>query len=200
MPAEQPKAHGIPLWAMLAAGCVVIVAITAFGYLQLVGEEPADPQPAPTAPDDLCAVVGEDLVAQLLPGELRLGETGNYSEGPDASCAYDSATDDGGYGHVNMRLLRYGESDGVDGVTRADETFGDGCDAAISNIESTAQPGLGEEACIAAAEDSSGTAHGDVVVRRGADLIWVNYWVNPGSASDAEEAVLGLAEKLLSGT
>lgn len=177
----------------------VLLSVAAWGYTRLM-DASDEAHPPADAPADLCAVVGDDLAATLVPHAVRTTEA-VYSNGPDAACQWD--TDEsrtGGYGSLSVRILRYGQIGGDDGPSRADGAFGDDCDAFISNYEGIGLSGLGDEACTASEMDSTGgTAFADLVVRKGADLVWVRYYVNPGEGIDVDQRVVDVAAKLLAG-
>lgn len=182
--------------AALIVAPVLLIAVF-WGYQRLTDASDRD-HPAADAPADLCASVGDDLAATLVPDATRTAGA-TYSSGPDAACQWDTAQPrTGGYGSLWVRILRHGQVSGVDGTSRADGVFGDGCEAIVSNYQATGLAGLGDESCVATEDSADGTAHADLVTRRGADIVWVRYYVNPGE--DVRQRAVDVAAKVLAAT
>ncbi|GIG70449.1 hypothetical protein [Phytomonospora endophytica] len=190
-----------PRWGCLIPLVVVVVVGAAFAVYLLVQRDAERDHPPAAAPD-LCVVLG-DLPVRLVPHDEVEAEA-TYTSGPDASCVHSTA--DGrpagseDYGFLRARLLRYGQIGFTSGPDRAGETFVSECAAGFTAGPSSGLPGLGDEACAAYSDEGEGgTAHGSVVARRGADLFWVDYYVHPGAAEQAGEAVAETARTLLAG-
>ncbi|GLZ77970.1 hypothetical protein Afil01_27770 [Actinorhabdospora filicis] len=194
---ERRKKAYFGLLTLLA---VSVLLVTATGVYLLMTDASDESHPPADAPSDLCAIVGDDLAASLVPRASR--STGSvYSQGPDAACQWDSAEPGSGdYGSLWVRILRYGQVSGEDGSSYADGVFGDDCDAIVSNYQATTTGGLGDEACVATeTSGTGGTAFADLVVRHGADIVWVRYYVNPGAGVDVRQRVVDVAARVLAG-
>lgn len=188
-------------WGCLIPLAAVVVIGAGFAVYLLVQREAERDHPAAAAPD-LCAVLG-GLPGRLVPHAEVEAET-TYVSGPDASCVYSTAdTRPAGsedYGYLRARLLRYGQIGFASGADRAAEAFTGECAAGFTAGPGHDLPGMGDAGCAAYDDEGDGgTAHGSVVVRRGADLFWVDFHVHPGTARQAEEAVAETARTLLSG-
>lgn len=198
---DMSEKRATKLWGCLFPLVAVVVIGAAFAVYLLMQRDAERDHPAAAAPD-LCVVLG-DLPARVVPhGEQEKEAT--YMSGSDASCVYSTA--DGrpagseDYGFLRTRLLRYGQIGSASGPDRAAETFERECAAGFTAGPSGAVSGLGDAACAAYSDEGEGgTADGSMVVRRGADLFWVDYYVHPELAAKAEEVIGETARTLLDG-
>ncbi|MEV2221574.1 hypothetical protein AB0E01_17040 [Nocardia vinacea] len=148
---------------------------------------------AAAAPPDLCAAIGTGLFEHLVPEGVP-DPKGTYSSGSDAACQYrtaaDRSIDSDTYGFLGVRLLRHGQVGWDSGADRAADALTSSCanTALAGQLHTTSS--LGDAACTAYNDEGKdGTATGSVVVRRGADLLWVDYYTHPGTARQAQQAV-----------
>lgn len=193
--------RGTKVWGCLIPLVAVVVIGAAFTVYLLMQQKSERDDPPAAAPD-LCVVLG-DLPVRVVPdGEVEKETT--YTSGADASCVYSTA--DGrpagseDYGFLRTRLLRYGQIGSASGPDRAAATFESECAAGFTAGPSSSVSGLGDEACAGYSDEGDGgTAHGSVVVRRGADVFWVDYYVHPELAAKAEEVVGETIRVLLGG-
>lgn len=195
---KRKKKGYIGCAVLLVAPVLLSVALWGFGELMKASDAAHPPADAPA---DLCAVVGDDLAEKLVPNAVRTAEA-VYSRGADAACQWNTRQPvTGDYGSLSVRILRYGQVSWEDGPWVADDEFGEDCEALVSGYESAELGGLGDEACVATDTDSTGgTAFADLVVHRGADLVWVRHHVNPGEGVDVGQRVVDVAATLLAGT
>lgn len=175
------------LWGCLIPVVVVLVLGGALAAYLLMQREAERDHPAAAAPD-LCVILG-DLPARVVPhGEVEKETT--YTSGSDASCVYTTADTHPDYGFLRTRLLRYGQIGSATGAERAETAYEGECAAGFTAGPSSPVSGLGDAACSGYSDEGDGgTAHGSVVVRRGADLFWVDYYVHPALADEAETVV-----------
>ncbi|MFE6858090.1 hypothetical protein [Nocardia sp. NPDC057668] len=175
------------LWAV----AVVVLVFAALGIYVKVVAAVERARPAAAAPPDLCAAVGTSLFEKLVPEAVPLADA-NYSSGPGAACDYVSARGGSGsemYGSLHVRLLRHGQVNWDTGSERAAAYLADLCRATAMGGKFSATTAFGDEACAVSTVDGGGTAYASAVVRLGADLLSVNYYVHPGGAAQAQRAV-----------
>ncbi|QLY29342.1 hypothetical protein H0264_29310 [Nocardia huaxiensis] len=158
-----------------------------------------DRHPAAPAPADLCITVGVGLFERFVPAAQR-DTSATYSSGSDARCAYrensTAGTDE--YGLLQVRLLRYGQIGWNSGADLAADAIDFGCESASIAGQFRDSTGLGDEACTAYTDEGEGgVAYGAAVIRRGADLIQIDYYRHPGSSGQALAAVNEVARALL---
>lgn len=159
--------------------------------------------PAAAAPPDLCAAIGPALFERLVPNGAPLtGAT--YSSGSDASCDYMTANNRSvghdEYGDLHVRLLRYGRIAWNSGADRASDTVGKDCDGSSMAGRFHRLKALGDEACTAYSDEGQGgVAYGSAVIRRGADVLWIDFYTHPGTADQARQAVTEVASASLAG-
>ncbi|WP_157172331.1 hypothetical protein [Nocardia pneumoniae] len=191
-------------WGCLLPLATVILLVVGFaGYLALQARSERS-HPAAAAPADLCEAIGPAVFERSVPDGVPQRES-NYSSGSDAACVYSTADSrpptSGMYGFLRVRLLRYGQVGWDSGAERAAAALADSCAATAVAGQFQSASGLGNEACTAYSEtDQDGTAHGSAVIRRGADLIWVDYYRHPGTADQARQAVTEVALASLAAT
>ncbi|WP_433712572.1 hypothetical protein ACQP2U_41245 [Nocardia sp. CA-084685] len=149
--------------------------------------------PAAAAPPDLCAAIGTGLFEHLVPDGVPEPE-GTYSSDSDAACQYrtakDRPIDSDTYGFSRVRLLRHGQVGWDSGADRAADALASSCanTSLAGQLHTTSS--LGDGACTAYNDEGKdGTATGSAVIRRGADLLWVDYYTHPGTAGQAQQAV-----------
>ncbi|WP_433196761.1 hypothetical protein ACQP1G_45160 [Nocardia sp. CA-107356] len=159
--------------------------------------------PPAAAPPDLCAAIGPGLFERLVPDGVPEPKA-IYSSGPDAACQYYTTKDrpigPDTYGFLGVRLLRYGQVGWDSGADRAADALVSSCgNSALAGQFHTAS-GLGDAACaVYNDEGKDGTAMGSAVVRRGADLFWVDFYTHPGTARQAQQSVAEIAVAALAG-
>ncbi|MGV9663761.1 hypothetical protein [Nocardia niigatensis] len=128
-----------------------------------------------------------------------------YSSGSDAACDYHTPNDrrigsDAAYGRLHVRLLRYGRVGWHSGSDRASDALARSCDGTPVAGRFHSARGLGDEACVTYQDDAANdTDFGSAIVRRGADLFWVDYSTHPGTAGQAERAVTEVVMASLAG-
>lgn len=199
MPPSTPRRR----WGCLLPLTVAILVVAGFaGYLKLQAWSERSHPPA-AAPADLCAAIGPTLFEQLVPDGVRQTES-IYSSGSDAACDYSTADNrpigSDMYGFLHVRLLRYGQVGWDSGADRASAALAHSCKGTAVAGQFHGASGLGNEACTVYSEEGQGgTAHGSAVVRRGADLFWVDYYRHPGTAQQARQAVTEVALASLAG-
>ncbi|MFC9892086.1 hypothetical protein ACFVMC_00190 [Nocardia sp. NPDC127579] len=186
---------------------VLVITVVLFVVLSVFGEKIMDAvnesDPAADAPPDLCAAIGTTLFERLVPDGVADTET-NYSTGRDARCAYRTA--DGSrsstsdtYGFLEVRLLRHGRFAWKSRSDVASEAFVSACGNTKIGGKLQGEHGLGDEACTAYTQDGA-TAIGSAVIRRGADLFWVDYYTHPGSGPQVRSAMTEVVSASLAGT
>jgi hypothetical protein len=183
------------------AAVVLVIAGSAFLPKLLDAINDADPSAA--APPDLCAAIGPALFERLVPDGVPVTEA-IYSSGSDAACEFRTANNSqvgsDTYGSLQVRLLRYGRSGWNSGPDVASDALTESCDNTAIGGRFHGARGLGDEACVAYQDEGKGgTALGSAVVRRGADLFWVDYYTHPGTVGQAEQAVTDVASASLAG-
>lgn len=180
-------------WGCLLPLAVVVLMFGGFAlYMKLLSMY-EDSHPAAAAPPDLCAVIGTGLFERLVPDGVPEPKA-TYSSGSDAACEYYTAKSrpirSDTYGFLGVRLLRHGQVGLDSGADRAAEALASSCanTALAGSLHTTSS--LGDAACAAYNDEGEdGTATGSAVVRRGADLLWVDYYTHPGTAGQAQQAV-----------
>ncbi|MBF6353834.1 hypothetical protein IU449_04590 [Nocardia higoensis] len=180
-------------WGWRPAIALIVGAVVVSAALPALFDVIEDADPAATVPPDLRAALGPDLFQRLVPRALPVPDT-TYSSGSDAVC--DFRSDDrtvpraDTYGFLHVRVLRYGRIGWHSGADRAAEAHAWSCDASAIGGLFRDTSNLGDEACLAVQDEGEGgTASGSAVVRRGADVFWVDYYTHPGTAAEAERAV-----------
>ncbi|MFE3701563.1 hypothetical protein ACFXO7_27265, partial [Nocardia tengchongensis] len=149
--------------------------------------------PAAAAPPDLCAAIGPALFERLVAHGVPRTES-NFSSGSDAACDYRTPDDrqfgSDTYGFLHVRLLRYGRVAWHSGADLASDALESACDGTAVAGRFRNARSLGDEACTASREEDNGaTGFASAIVRRGADLLWVDYYAHPGTIDQAEHAV-----------
>lgn len=176
----------------LVVGGVVVAAFALLGIYVKVVDAVERAHPAAAAPPDLCAAVGTSLFERLVPDGVPLADA-NYSSGSGAACDYvtadRAASGSEMYGSLHVRLLRHGQVNWDTGDERASHYLAQLCAASPMAGKFAPTDAFGDEACAVATADGGGTAYGSAVVRRGADLFEVGYYLHPGSASQAQGAL-----------
>ncbi|MEU0503697.1 hypothetical protein [Nocardia sp. NPDC005998] len=91
---------------------------------------------------------------------------------------------------MDVRLRRHDQVSRDSGADRAADALASSCaNTALAGSLQTATS-LRDAACTAYNDGrKDGTAYGSAVVRRGADLLWVEYYTHPGAAGQAQQAV-----------
>ncbi|MFG1792660.1 hypothetical protein [Nocardia sp. NPDC049149] len=198
----------MPLWRRrrwgyvlpLVAGVLCLAGLVVYSTVHGKAEQS---EPPAAAPPDLCLAIGPTTMARLVPDGVP--ETAsNYSTGPDAACIYSTAdgrpvgsTD---YGYLRVRLLRYGRIGWDTGAERAAKALAESCESTATAGQFLRTRAFGDEACAAYSDvGDGGTAHGSAVVRRNADLFWVDYYTHPGTENDAQRAVTEVVSAALTG-
>lgn len=186
------SASSRPWGCLLPLAAVVLVFAVLGLYVKLLSMY-EDSHQAAAAPPDLCAAIGIGLFERLVPDGVPEPK-GIYSSGSDAACQYHTAenrpiTSDA-YGFLGVRLLRHGQVGWDSGADRAADALASSCaNTALAGQLHTASS-LGDAACTAYNDEGKdGTATGSAIVRRGADLLWVDYYTHPGTARQAQQAV-----------
>lgn len=178
------------LFVALAVTAVMLAA--AMGYVVL-GERYTRTHPPAAAPADLCSVIGASLIESLVPGGAPVPEA-TPSSGAGASCHYltrNSPPGTDSYGLLHVRLLRHGGVFWRQGTTRASDALGAACDVSGFAGKLYDTEGYGDEACTADHDGGSdGTSESSVILRRGADLIWVDYALHPAGAGQTRQGVV----------
>lgn len=199
MPSTVPRRR---LGCLTALGAVlVVIAGSAFLPKLLDAIDAADPPAA--VPPDLCVAIGPALFERLVPDGVPLTEA-IHSSGSDAACDYHTPNDrqigSDNYGSLHVRLLRYGRVGWHSGAYLASDALARSCDGTAVGGRFHGARGLGDEACVAYQNQGAGdTALGSAVIRRGADLFWVDYYTHPGTVDQAERAVTEMALAALAG-
>lgn len=190
-----------------AVGGLVLVA----GMLAGCGE-------AEALPNNLCDLVGEDVIAQMVPGAVveppyRSKQSGLNTISCDAASPKPSPDGSGGSvsgsGGLHVLLERHGPCKSIrpgetvcnPRETNAERSFESHCESLLINPERYGREvkvdGLGDHACATVAEaDPETTAH--LVVHKGGDVLVIRYTVQPskpkpeiaGTARTVAEQVL----------
>ncbi|NKY25009.1 hypothetical protein [Nocardia gamkensis] len=184
----------------LTVGILVVLGFAASLAIQARVERA---HPPAAAPADLCAAIGPALFEQLVPDGVP-SPGGSYSSGPDAACSYRTAdsrpSGSDAYGLLDVRVLRYGQVGWDSGAERAGAALATSCRGTAAAGQLHSDGALGDEACSAySAEGERGTAYGSAVVRRGADLFWVDYYTHPGTAEQVRQGVTAVSLACLAG-
>ncbi|MRH89257.1 hypothetical protein GFY24_17685 [Nocardia sp. SYP-A9097] len=104
------------------------------------------------------------------------------------------------YGFLHVRLLRYGRVGWSSGSDLASDALAESCENTAIGGRFQGAHGLGDEACVAYQDEGAGgTGFGSAILRRGADLVWVDYYTNPGTTDQARRAVTDVALAALAG-
>ncbi|MEV4237824.1 MULTISPECIES: hypothetical protein [unclassified Nocardia] len=190
-------------WGCLLPLAAVVLMFGGFALYLKLGSMYEQSHPAAAAPPDLCAAIGTSLFERLVPDGMP-EPSAIYSSGSDAACQYytDKSRPIGSdtYGFLGVRLLRYGQVGWDSGVDRAADALVSSCanNALAGQFHSVS--GLGDAACaVYNDEGKDGTAYGSAIVRRGADLLWVDYYTHPGTATQAQQVVTEIMLAALAG-
>ncbi|WP_330251677.1 hypothetical protein OG874_36985 [Nocardia sp. NBC_00565] len=189
----MPSSTSPRLMGCLLPLAAVILMVGGFAaYVKLLSWY-EDSHPPAAAPPDLCAAIGSGLFERLVPDGVPESKA-IYSSGPDAACEYYTAEDrpigSDSYGFLGVRLLRYGQVGWDSGAERAADALVESCAGSSVAGQFHTTSGLGDAACaVDSDEGEGGTGKGSAVVRRGADLFWVNFYTHPGTAEQARQAV-----------
>lgn len=177
----------------------MIAAATGFVML---GDRYTRSHPPAAAPADLCSAIGIPVFERLVPAAARVTEA-TYSSGGDAACYYitrDSPPGNDGYGLLHVRLLRYGGFFWRSGTARASNALDHVCDGPAVAGQLHDATGLGDEACAADSDEGpGGTGASSVILRRGADVIWIDYSRHPATTAQTQQAVVDVAMAALAG-
>ncbi|KAA8888608.1 hypothetical protein F3087_16585 [Nocardia colli] len=199
MPSFTPRRP----WGCLLPLAIMVLVVAGFAVYLKLQSKSEQSHPAAAAPPDLCAAIGPAMFERLVPSGVP-DTKASYSSGSDAACDYSTA--DGRpvgsdtYGYLHVRLLRYGQIGWKSGADLADDAQTSACAGSASAGPYHGASGLGDKACaVYSDEGPGGTAHGSMVMRRGADVFWVDYYTHPGAANRAERAVTEVAQAALAG-
>lgn len=190
----------------LATILVLCGALAALGCGLVRTPMSSGPDAPPAAlPDDLCALVGAALLAQLAPAH-EPPEHRN-SPGPYTSTGYCSVETDSrratstADGSLDLELQRHGSVTDSPRDEARDE-FGSTCDNYRANPSLYGRvrdvTGLGERACAAVDEDD-GRATVHLQVLSGADVVDVTYRAEPSTAERALAGAKAVANNILAG-
>ncbi|MFE7746716.1 hypothetical protein [Nocardia sp. NPDC057455] len=179
---------------------LVILGFAAYLALQARSERA---HPAAAAPADLCVAIGPALFEQLVPHGVPL-PGGSYSSGPDAACSFRTGQSrpfgSDAYGLLDVRVLRHGQVGWDSGADRAAAALASSCRNTAAAGRFQSDRGLGDDACSAySAEGEGGTAYGSAVIRRGADLFWIDYYTHPGTTDQVRQGVTAVSLACLGG-
>ncbi|MFD3704882.1 hypothetical protein ACFWUP_17230 [Nocardia sp. NPDC058658] len=190
-----------PRGCLVGLGSVVLIFVV-FGVGLHLLERWERSEPAAAVPPDLCAVIGPALFERAVPFGERM-PAASYSGDSDAACEFHTADNHpigvDEYGNLKVRLLRYGRIWWISGADQASKALASWCDGSAMMGRFVPGAGLGDESCNADGDDGE-TAASSVVVRRGADLIWVDHYRHPASASDTRRTVREVAAATLAAT
>ncbi|MVU78963.1 hypothetical protein GPX89_17130 [Nocardia sp. ET3-3] len=174
-----------------------MIAASAFLPKLLDTIDAADPPAA--APADLCAALGQALFERLVPYGVPQTQT-IYSTGPDAACDHrtpnNRQADPDAYGSLHVRLLRYSRVGWHSPSGRASHAFAESCDNSAIGGSFQHTSGIADEACVAYQEESD-SGSGSAIVRRGADLFWVDNQTHLGTVDSARRAVADVVSAFL---
>jgi hypothetical protein len=182
--------------AALVPGVLLVVGLVAATVVVLLVSDAASPEAvrAPDAPADLCAVIGEDRIAEWVP-EVELTRSHDANElNTESSCNADTSDGSAGdaYGHLDVRVYRYGSL-----AQSGEEQAIDSIEQACQGHEGT-DLGPGDEGCaLIDDEDQDGTGHVQVQVRSGADLVMISHYATTTSRSEVEQRVVAATEAVL---
>lgn len=161
--------------------------------------------PAAPPPADLCALLEPATVERLVPRPARSSEqtfSSHISADSDAGCGFRTdgpppAVDR--YGSLTVRVYRHGQVSGLSSTRRAEKSYDEQC-ASVNGLAGQAgaiEGKLGDEACLVLVPDSDGTVFGYLRVRRAADLLYVDYYIHPGTPREVETAVADISRAVL---
>lgn len=199
MPSFTPRRP----WGCLLPLAIMVLVVAGFAVYLKLQSKSEQSHPAAAAPPDLCAAIGPALFERLVPFGAR-DAGASYSTGSDAACGYRTAKDtpigSDTYGYLQVRLSRHGQIGWKSGSDHAADVHASACAGNATAGPFRGASGLGDKACaVYTDEGSGGTGLGSTVVRRGADVFWVDYYTHPGTANQAERAVTEVAQAALAG-
>jgi hypothetical protein len=152
-------------------------------------------------------VLDPATVERMVPSPARTSEetySSHTAANGDAGCGFRTVATPPAkdrYGSLTVRVLRHGQVAGLSGSARAETAYKEQCASLESGIPGP--PGaidgnIGDEVCLMLDIDNpGGTVFGYLRARHAADLLYVDYYLHPGTQSQVETAMADLSRAIL---